>query len=517
MAGRGPEEEVAVGVPAPPRLEMDDVHKRFGATVALAGVSLSVAPGRVHALVGENGAGKSTLMKVLSGAIQADRGSLRLDGRPYRPRNPLDARRAGVAMIYQELSLAPHLTVEENILLGMEPTAFGFVRRGEVRRRAVEAIRFFDHPEIRPDVQVRRLTVAAQQLVEIARALAVGCRVLVLDEPTSSLTQQDVERLFDLIRRLKAQGHAIVYISHFIEEVRRIADRVTVLRDGEAVGTGDAGELTAGQIVSMMVGREVKDLYPRSKRTPGEPILEIQDLAGATKPAAATLTLCRGEVLGIAGLVGAGRTEMLQAMFGLAPLRGGTIRVAAYTGPASPRTRWKQGAGVLSEDRKAEGLALSRTVADNVTLSKLGGFGPLGLVLPGRQAAAAERWIERLDIRCRGAGQRVLDLSGGNQQKVAVARLLQHDVDVMLLDEPTRGIDVAAKAAIYQLIDDLARGADGREPKGILMVSSYLPELMGVCDRIAVMCRGRLGPAHPIAEVSEEQLMLEATGQGDAA
>ncbi len=500
-----------------PRLRMRDVHKRFGATVALAGVSLDVAAGEVHALVGENGAGKSTLMKVLSGAHDADAGTMELDGVPYRPRGPLDARRAGVAMIYQELSLAPHLTVEQNILLGMEPTRLGVVRGKEVRRRAAEAVRFFEHPEIRPDVEVSRLTVAARQLVEIARALAVGCRVLVLDEPTSSLTQHDVERLFALIERLQGQGHAIVYISHFIEEVKRVADRVTVLRDGRSVGTGDAAELSVERIVSMMVGREVEDLYPRSDRSPGEEILRVTELAGEPLPVEASLSLRRGEVLGIAGLVGAGRTELLRAIFGLDTVRDGEIRLGAYVGPASPTRMWARGAGLLSEDRKAEGLALNLTVADNVTLSKLRGFGPAGVVLPGRQAAATRTWIERLGIRCRGPAQPVADLSGGNQQKVAVARLLEHDVDVLLLDEPTRGIDVAAKATIYQLIDDLTRGADGRKPKAVLMVSSYLPELMGVCDRVAVMCRGRLGPARPIAEVTEDKLMLEATGQGDAA
>ena len=499
------------------RLEMRDVHKRFGATVALSGVHLRVAAGEIHALVGENGAGKSTLMKVLSGAIRPDAGRMWLDGQPYRPRSPLHARHAGVAMIYQELSLAPHLTVEENILLGMEPSRFGWIRRGEVRRRAAEAVAFFDHPELRPHVQVGRLTVAAQQLVEIARALAVGCRVLVLDEPTSSLARQDVERLFDLIGRLKARGHAIVYISHFIEEVKRLADQVTVLRDGQAVGTGPPGELAVEEIVAMMVGRTVDELYPRTARRAGEGILEVRGLAGGPKPVDASLTLHRGEVLGIAGLVGAGRTELLRCLFGLAPVRRGTIRLGAHHGPASPVRRWDQGAGLLSEDRKAEGLALSMTVADNVTLSKLRGLGPWGLVLPSRQEDAARRWIRKLDIRARAPSQCVGDLSGGNQQKVAVARLLQHDVDVLLLDEPTRGIDVAAKATIYQLIDELASGADGREPKAVLIVSSYLPELMGVCDRIAVMCRGRLGPARRVEETSERQLMLEATGQGESA
>jgi len=495
---------------------MRGVCKRFGATVALDDVSLAVAGGEVHALVGENGAGKSTLMKVLSGAHSADHGSMTLDGAPFRPRNPLEARRHGVAMIYQELSLAPHLTVEENISLGLEPAAWGLIRRGQVRQMAVRALEHFAHPEIRPDVQVRQLSVGAQQLVEIARALAVGCQVLVLDEPTSSLGTRDVERLFELIGVLKGQGKSIVYISHVIEEVQQVADRVTVLRDGHVVGTRQVAGVTADEIVAMMVGRTVEELYPRSKRSPGEVVLDIEELAGEVKPESVSLELHRGEVLGIAGLVGAGRTEFLRALFGLEPIRSGKVRLGVYTGWASPHRRWNQGMGLLSENRKDEGLALSLTVADNVTLSKLRGFGPLGLILPSRQEAATRHWIERLDIRCRSAGEPAEDLSGGNQQKVAVARMLQHDVDVLLLDEPTRGIDVGSKALIYQLIDELACGADG-EPKAILMVSSYLPELMGICDRIAVMCRGRLGPAHAVDQIGEHQLMLEATGQETAA
>ncbi|MGB2821144.1 MAG: sugar ABC transporter ATP-binding protein [Phycisphaerae bacterium] len=507
MAGRGVDPTPAGAW----RLEMRGVCKRFGATVALEDVSLAVAGGEVHALVGENGAGKSTLMKVLSGAHAADRGSMTLDGAPFRPRNPLEARRHGVAMIYQELSLAPHLTVEENISLGMEPAAWGLVRRGRVREMAVRAVEHFDHPEIRPNVQVRQLSVGAQQLVEIARALAVGCQVLVLDEPTSSLGQHDVERLFELIGVLKGQGKSIIYISHVIEEVQQVADRVTVLRDGHVVGTRRVADVTAGDIVAMMVGRTVEELYPRSQRSCGEVVLDIAELAGEVKPVSVSLELRRGEVLGIAGLVGAGRTEFLRALFGLEPIRSGKVRLGVYTGWANPHQRWNQGMGLLSENRKDEGLALSLTVADNVTLSNLRGFGPLGLVLPSRQEAATQHWIERLDIRCRSAGQPADDLSGGNQQKVAVARMLQHDVDVMLLDEPTRGIDVGSKALIYQLVDELACGADG-EPKAILMVSSYLPELMGICDRIAVMCRGRLGPAHQVGRINEQQLMLEATG-----
>jgi ribose transport system ATP-binding protein len=265
-----------------------------------------------------------------------------------------------------------------------------------------------------------------------------------------------------------------------------------------------------------MVGREVTDLYPRSPRGAGEVVLELRDLAGPQRPESASLALRRGEVLGLAGLVGAGRTELLRCVFGLDPVRRGTVRVGAFVGPASPAARWRQGVGFLSEDRKTEGLALTLGVADNVTLSRLEGFGPGPVVWPARQVAAAQRWIGRLGIRCRNARQPVVELSGGNQQKVALARLLQHDVDVLLLDEPTRGIDVGAKAVIYRLIDELASGAGGQRPRAVLMVSSYLPELLGVCDRVAVMCRGRLGPARPVREVNEHTLMLEATGQGVA-
>lgn len=495
------------------RLAMRGIVKRFGATLALDGVDLTVAPGEVLALVGENGAGKSTLMKVLSGAHAPDAGTLELDGGPFRPATPLAARRAGIAMIYQELSLAPHLTVEENLVLGLEPHRFGWLNRRQIRATALGALRHFEHPDLRPDRRVAGLPVAAQQLVEIARALAGGCRVLVLDEPTSSLTAGDAARLFAVIRELKAQGIAVVYISHFLEEVRQIADRITVLRDGRTVGGGPAAALDTRQLVALMVGREVTELYPRSPRTRGEAVLELDALAGRVRPEAASLTLHRGEVLGLAGLMGAGRTELLRCVFGLDAVRNGRVRLGTYVGPASPAARWRQGAGLLSEDRKQEGLALSLSLADNVTLSRLEHLGPGGLVLPRRQAEVTRRWIERLGIRCLGATQRAADLSGGNQQKVALARLLQHDVDVLLLDEPTRGIDVGAKATIYRLIDELASGAGGRLPKAVLMVSSYLPELLGVCDRIAVMCRGRLGPARPVAAVDEHSLMAEATGQ----
>jgi ribose transport system ATP-binding protein len=495
---------------------MHGVSKRFGATRALHRVDLQVQPGEVLALVGENGAGKSTLMKVLSGAHVPDEGEMRLDGRPYRPRNPLDARRHGIAMIYQELSLAPHLSVMENILLGVEPTAGPFIRWPEMRRRAAAALAEVGLRGVLPETPLSRLSIAQQQMVEIARSVALESRVLVLDEPTSSLTRHDIDRLFELISSLKGRGISIIYISHVLEEVQQISDRFAVLRDGEAVGVGDTRSTAVDQIVAMMVGREVDELYPRSpRRVDGEVVLEVRGLRGVGKPQSASLTLRRGRVLGIAGLIGAGRTELMRSLFGLERVVSGEIRVGTLTGAFQPHRRWAQGVGMVSEDRKQEGLALNLSIADNVTLPRLRGLGPWRLVLPSRQNAAARPWIDRLPIKCASGTQRVSSLSGGNQQKVALARLLHADVDILLLDEPTRGIDVASKAQIYQLIDELAAGdaASRRPPKAVLMVSSYLPELLGVCDEIAVMTRGRLGPTKPVAEWNEHQLMLAATGK----
>ncbi len=491
-----------------PRFEMRGIRKAFGATIALDGVDLAVAPGEICGLIGQNGAGKSTLMSVLAGALAPDAGQMSIDAQPYAPGSPIEGRRAGVAMIYQELSLAPHLSVMENILLGAEPTRFGLLDRLRMRELATRALAELGHDDIPPDATVSSLSVAAQQLVEIARALAVGCRVLVLDEPTSSLGRADVERLFALLRRLKAQGHAIVYISHFIEEVKEVADRFIVLRDGRNAGGGSTADATHDAIVALMVGSAVNNLFPRSPRQRGGAILEVTGL----EPGSASFALHRGEILGIAGLIGSGRTRLLRTLFGLEPVRKGQVRMAAFEGPATPHARWRQGMGMLSEDRKEEGLALALDVADNLTLTRLSLFGTAGLLSPSRQRAAALRWIERMEIKCAGPSQRAGELSGGNQQKIAIARLLQHDVDVLVLDEPTRGIDVGSKAQIYRLIDALVADAPGRTPKAILMVSSYLPELIGLCDRIAVMRRGRLGVPLDANAISEHELMMAATG-----
>ena len=478
------------------RLEMRGIGKSFGATVALLMTSTcgwALAKSARQART----AGKSTLMAIARAAAgpgDAVDGSTR----------PLAARDAGVAMIHQEPSLAPHLTVMENIVLGVEPVRgpLRIVDRGRMRRIAADALTELGHADIAPDAVAADLAPAAQQLVEIARAFASGCRILVLDEPTSSLALADVRRLFELITRLKRQGIAIVYISHFIEEVKQVSERFVVLRDGRNAGEGTTAGMRSEDIVGLMVGRSVDVLYPRASRTPGEVVLDLQGVM----PGAATLALRRGEVVGIAGLLGAGRTRLLRTIFGLAPVKAGRITVAAQSGRAEPRDRWRQGLGMLSEDRAREGLARGLSVADNLTLSRLEPLGPAGIVLPSRQRAAAAKWIGRLSIRCADGRQAVAELSGGSQQKVAVGRLLHHDVDVLILDEPTKGIDVGSKAEIYRLIDELVS-----RQKAVILVSSYFPELLGVCDRIAVMARGRLGPARGVDEWNEHSLLMEAS------
>ena len=490
-----------------PRLRMTGVRKSYGATHALRGVDLELAAGEVHALVGENGAGKSTLMKVLSGAEPLDGGTMELDGTAYRPSGPQAARRHGVAMIYQELAVCRHLSVEANVLLGLESSSAGFLRKAADRERVRAALAELGHPEIDPTAAVESLSPAARQVVEIARALLTDVKLLVLDEPTSALTQEDAGRLFEVVARLKARGVTVVYISHFLEEIEAIADRYTVLRDGSAVATGRVKDVTRGRLVELMVGRAVDEQYPRVPHTAGERVLDLQGVGGSPLPRSASLSLHRGEILGLAGLVGSGRTELLRAVYGLAPVRQGAVKVHTFTGAATPPQRIRQGLGFLSEDRKEEGLSLTRSLADNLTLSRLGPLSRLGFLKPSRVRAAAAAQLARLGVKHRDADQPAGELSGGNQQKVALARLLHQNADVFLLDEPTRGVDVGSKADIYRLIGELAAAG-----KAVLMVSSYLPELFGVCDRIAVMARGVLGPPRAVAVWTPEAVIAAATG-----
>ncbi len=494
-------------------LTMQGIKKSFGGVHALRGVNLEVMKGEVHALIGENGAGKSTLMKILSGALKADTGTMVLDGSPYQPQNALDARLSGISMVYQELNLAEHLTIEENMMLGIETTKWGFINREEYAAKIDEVLATLKHPDLAPRMKIRDLSPAARQLVEIARGLITENMVFVLDEPTSSLSQVDLEHLFEVIAILKERGVSIIYISHFLEEVKRVADRFTVLRDGETVGGGSVADTSIDTIIELMVGRPLTDMFPRIPHDIGDEAFCIKGLKGETLPVEATVTVNRGEILGIAGLVGAGRTETFRIVYGLDSLAGGEITIGMYsgiTGNISPHRMIKQGVAFLSEDRKTEGLALERSIAENITFSSLPSLSKWGLVSNSVIEGVADKWIDRLGVKIGGVRDAVESLSGGNQQKAAIARLLQEDADIFLFDEPTRGVDVGSKVEIFRLIGELA--AQG---KAVLIISSYLPELIGVCDTIAVMHRGVLGPKRPVSEWDEYSIMNEATSGVD--
>ena len=485
-----------------PLLQTQAISKSFGATRALREVSFEADFGRVLALIGENGAGKSTLMKVLSGAHLPDAGTMHLAGEPYRPAGPQDARKAGVAMIYQELNLAPDLSVADNVMLGCEMHALGWLNRRAQNRRVREALATLGYPDLDLQTPVNRLSVGMQQLVEVARALVMNARVIVFDEPTSSLTQNDVTRLFEVIRRLRESQRAVIYISHFLEEVREICDDYAVLRDGEVVGSGVLQDVDESQLVEMMVGRSVDELFPSVPHKMGEVVLKLDKLATPSLPIPADLELRRGEILGVAGLVGAGRTELLRAIFALDPVRQGTVQIAGQLSPHQPRARIRQGLGFVSEDRKGEGLAQIRSIEDNATLSRLQPYSTGGLLNLGKRRSAVDSWMKRLEVKALSTKQPIYALSGGNQQKVALARVLHQDADVLLLDEPTRGIDVGTKSQIYRLMGEQA--AAGR---AIIFVSSYLPELLAVSDRVAVMSRGRIREIRAAEDWTEETVM----------
>jgi len=492
-------------------LQVHGIAKRYGATLALDGVDLAVRPGEVLALLGENGAGKSTLMNVLSGEVQPDRGEMTLDGTRYAPSSPHDARGRGIALIHQELSLCPHLSVTDNVLLGNEVSRHGWIDRQAARARARALLDEMPHPEIHPSKRLSDLSLAARQIVEICRALAGEARVLLMDEPTSSLQGADVDRLFALIRRLAARGIAIVYISHFLEEVRQIADRYTVLRDGRSVGAGDIAGTTNDQLITKMVGRSAEGLFPSRQPIPnGEVVLSVRGLSAPPRLREASLELRRGEIFGIAGLLGSGRTELVRALYGLQTPASGTVELHGRARPArqaNTAERVREGVGYVSEDRKGEGLALPLSIADNLCATRPPRTAG-GLLDLARQGERTRHWIRELRVRARSPWQPVRALSGGNQQKVAVGRLLHQEADVLLLDEPTRGIDIGSKADVYETVAQQA--AAGR---AILIVSSYLPELFGLCDRLAVMCRGRLSPARPISEWTPETVLATAIGE----
>ena len=481
-------------------LEIDAIGKSFPAVRALDGVSLRVAAGEVHGVIGENGAGKSTLMKILAGIERPDEGRLVLDGRPYAPRSAREATDAGVAMIHQELNLAPALSVAENIVLGREPRRWGFVRRGpmraEARRRLAEV-----GAEVDADAIVGDLPVAGQQLVEIAKALSQESKVLILDEPTAVLSERETRKLFDLVRRLKEAGTAILYISHLLPEVRGLCDRISVLRDGRLVAETTPAESDTDRLASLMVGRELADVYPpRGSRPNAAPRLRVESISVPGHVEGASFEIAPGEILGLAGLVGSGRTELAEAVAGLRPSRGGGILLdGAAVRFRSPRQALDRGVAYVSEDRKGRGVFTELACIENLTLPNLAAY---GRVVPDRrrERSATAEWIRTLDIRCPAPAAPMRTLSGGNQQKFAVASRLDVKPTVLLLDEPTRGVDVGAKRELYHLISTLA--ADGL---ACLVISSELPELIGLCHRIAVMRQGRLvGEVDPAAESPDE-------------
>ena len=496
-------------------LKLTKISKSFGPTVALDGVDLELREGEVHALIGENGAGKSTLMNVIAGSLRPDQGAMEIHGKPYAPANPLDARTHGIALIHQELSLCPHLSVAENVLMGMEPSHLGWLDFYKLTARTNDVLKTFHHADIRPERRVGDLSVAARQIVEISRALAAHARIILMDEPTSSLQREDVVHLFTLIRKLSAEGISVIYISHFLEEVRQIADRFTVLRDGRSVATGEIATTSDDELIAKMVGRAHQNLFPARSHPTGEAetILNVENLSSPPLLKNATFELRRGEILGIAGLMGSGRTPLLRTIFGLERPASGTIKVnkkSLPSGRSTPAMRLIDGLGYLSEDRKGEGLTLNQSIADNVTVTRFDSCSRLGWLDLSAQRKQTEKLVNALKIRLQGVRQNVGSLSGGNQQKVIVARLLHQDADVLLLDEPTRGIDIGSKAQVYETIAECAA-----RNKAVLMVSSYLPELFGMCDRLAVMSRGYLSPVRAIDQWTPESVLQTAIGAAD--
>jgi len=488
---------------APPLLEMSGIVKSFPGVQALRGVGLRVQAGEVLALLGENGAGKSTLMKILGGAQRADAGTVRIDGCEVGLGSPVAAARAGIAVIHQEFNLVPGLSAAENIFLGRETTRAGFVARADERRRARE---LFDRlgASFDADAPCRELTTAHQQMVEIAKALAFEARLLVMDEPTAALTSHEVKRLFAVIRDLKARGLGIIYISHRLEEIAAVADRIVVLRDGANVGERPARDCSRNEIIEMMVGREMNEEFPDRLRNPGSARLVAEGLSRGRAVREVSFSVRRGEIVGLAGLVGAGRTETARLLFGADSRDSGTIMLDGRPlDIRSPRDAIAAGIGLLPEDRKHQGLVLAHAVRDNFALPSLDRFSRLGMVDRGREGSEFAGYAKRLGIRVPHAEQPAVFLSGGNQQKVVLAKWLARHCEVLIFDEPTRGIDAGAKYEIYQLLNDLTA-----EGKAVVMISSELPELIGMADRILVMHEGRLtGEITDARRATQEEIM----------
>lgn len=489
---------------------MEGIDKSFPGVHALDQAKFELRSGEVHALVGENGAGKSTLMKVLAGVYAKDAGRILYLGKEVEIHTPRAAQHLGISMIHQELNLMPHLTLAQNVFVGREP------RRGirfvlDENRINAQTQELFDsmHLKLDPRTKVADLTVARQQMVEIAKALSFNSQVLIMDEPTAALTETEIEELFRMIRQMRDKGVGVVYISHRLEELKQITDRITVMRDGRYVDTVDAQTTTIDRIISMMVGRTIYESSPEVPEHPSEEVaLEVKNLNRGNLIKDVSFALKKGEILGFAGLMGAGRTEVARAVFGADLIDSGDVYVhGKKVHIKHPRDAVRHGIGYLSEDRKRYGLALGMDVESNIVLASFQKFlGLLGVVNSGKMRQTGQQYVQTLSIKTPSLQQRVKNLSGGNQQKVVIGKWLTADTDILIFDEPTRGIDVGAKSEIYRLLNDLAQ-----QGKAIIMISSELPEILRMSHRIVVMCEGRITGELSAAEATQERIMTFAT------
>lgn len=493
-----------------PTLAVKGLTKRYPGVVALDGIGMEILPGEVHALVGENGAGKSTFIKCVTGAIKPDEGEIQICGTTYTHLNPSEAIGLGVSAIYQEFNLVPYLTVAENIMLGRYPGKGGIVDHKTLRAQAAAIVEELGVP-IDIDAKVSSLTVGFQQLVEIAKAVSREAKLIIMDEPSAALTSNEIEYLFKIVQRLRKKGVSILYISHRLEEIFEICDRVTVFRDGHYVTTVSINDTDTAELIRLMVNREIVNIYPHTPQTVGEVALEVENLR---TPLLRDISFCvrTGEILGFSGLVGSGRTEIMRAIFGADPYESGTFRLFGKPyKPCSPEKAIANGIGYISEDRKKEGLLMSRSITENTIAASLKKVSdPVGIINDKFAREEADKICDRLGVKAPSYQQLVRNLSGGNQQKVVIAKWLFSDCSVIIFDEPTRGIDVGAKREIYVLMDELAR--DG---KAIIMVSSDMPEMLGMADRIVIMHEGKLMKELSREEANQEVIMKYASGYAD--
>ncbi len=493
-----------------PLVLMEGIEKHFPGVYALRGCRFELFPGEIHALVGENGAGKSTLVKILTGVHPKDAGKILLRGEEMDIPNPRVAQEMGISIVFQEFNLMPHLTVAQNIFIGREPRRKGmsfFIDEEAMNQKTQELLDML-HMNINPRTKVKDLTVAKQQMVEIAKALSFNSDVLIMDEPTAALSEGEVEELFRILRKLRDQGLGIIYISHRLEELHHIADRVTVMRDGQYIGTACMEDITIDQIISMMVGREIYETLRERRTSESEVVLEVKHLWRDKDIKDVSFALRKGEILGFAGLVGAGRTEVARAIFGADPLEGGEIYIRGQrVHIKSPADAIRHGIAYLSEDRKRYGLMLGLDVASNMILPSIRDFlGVAGLVRDRKVQEMCEKYVEKLRVKTPSLVQRVKNLSGGNQQKVVIAKWLMKNCDILIFDEPTRGIDVGAKNEVYKILNELVH-----EGKSIIMISSELPEILRMSHRIVVMCEGRVTGEINADDATEELIMKYAT------